>query len=68
MAAQDAARCGQTVMQQSNKPDLFIPIFVAVALGGYSLLLVFDAIQNGFCIPFVGTCFGVEQQTGWGSF
>ena len=50
-------------------PDMFIPIFVATALGGYGLILVFDAAVNGFCVPFIGQCFGVpDTATGvWGS-
>ena len=49
--------------------DKFIPIFVAVALGGYGLILVVDALLNGFCVPFVGACFGVQQASPgvWGS-
>ena len=49
-------------------PDMFIPIFVATALGGYGLILVFDAAMNGFCVPFLGQCFGVaDKGGGWGS-
>ena len=54
---------------KKKSDDKFIATFVAVALGGYSLLLVVDAIINGFCIPFVGNlgiCYGVQQlPTGW---
>ena len=51
-------------------PDKFIPLFVTVALGGYGLILALDAAINGFCIPFVGACFGaaVQNSDPWGSF
>ena len=42
-------------------PDLFIPAFVGIALGGYGLILVLDAIQNGLCIA--GTCWGTARPT-----
>ena len=46
--------------------DYFIPVFVAVALGGYGLILALDAIQNGVCL--LGTCWGVSTApTVWGS-
>jgi hypothetical protein len=61
------SRAASSCMQsQDNNPDTFIPIFVAVALGGYCLILVVDAIQHGVCLPG-GACFGVAQPTGWGS-
>ena len=49
--------------------DKFIPIFVATALGGYGLILVLDAAMNGFCVPFVGACFGMPEASSgvWGS-
>ena len=47
-------------------PDLFIPAFVTIALGGYGLILTFDAIQNGVCL--FGQCYGVASQPSvWGS-
>ena len=79
-----------------NKPDLFVPIFVAVSLIGcapaldrvhfllltkpahffpcrrYGAILLLDAIQNGFCVPFgnllfppSGICFGISQSASW---
>ncbi len=34
--------------------DLFVPILVGVAFGGYALILLYDVATNGFCAPALG--------------
>ena len=35
-------------------PDLFVPILVGVSFGGYALILLYDVITNGLCVPGLG--------------
>lgn len=55
------------VAQEPTEPqqdDLFIPIFVAVAFGGYAAIVALDYAVNGFCAPWLNGC--VSATSGWG--
>lgn len=60
-------RVEQEPVMSNDGPDLFIPIFVGTALIGYGLILAYDALVNGFCLPLTGVCWGITETGGWGS-
>ena len=49
-----------------SEPDLFIPIMVGVAFGGYALIILYDVLTNGICAPQFGLyCDSGVASGGW---
>lgn len=51
-----ATRVHQISLSGSEEPDTFVPVFVAVAFGGYALIVLLDYATNGFCAPWLNGC------------